>query len=60
MSHQPLLKSSDALKDYTVTTQQVAAYLKACKRGIFKKDRVAALGATFILSEPRISLQLRM
>lgn len=31
MSHQPLLRSSDALKNYTVTSLQVVAYLKAYK-----------------------------
>lgn len=33
MSHQPLLKSSDALKNDTVTTLQVVAYLKGYGEG---------------------------
>lgn len=43
MSHQPLLRSSDALKNYTVTSLQVVAYLKAYKEEKPNKENIAGI-----------------
>lgn len=46
MSHQPLLRSSDALKNYTVTSLQVVAYLKAYKEEKPNKENIAGIKKT--------------
>lgn len=52
MSHQPLLRSSDALKNYTVTSLQVVAYLKAYKEEKPNKESIAGIKTTAIVPVP--------